>query len=217
MSSFERWSSFDGWFPRLTRVFLSFASPKERNQRKGDPCRTAPLRGVPCAAQSAGRLAKLAFGSDNASRLPPALLRCSAAQKGTRTPAPARSTLDSRCVRCWGALVVRQRFTAALRPPLNAAQSNNISSCVRWWGPLVERRATQGGRGKSARVVRAEGEFSEPPGRPSSAGNPAPAGRSTRGRLFFGYFLLAKQKKVRPRGRRGNQRQKWTEAPWNAP
>ena len=32
------------------------------------------------------------------------------------------------------------------------------------------------------------------------------SGAMTQGRLFFGYFLLAKQKKVRPRVRRGKQR-----------
>ena len=60
---------------------LSFASPKESSQRKGDPGGGA-LR-VPCATRQAGRLAKLACGSDNASRLPPARLRCSAPFTGT--------------------------------------------------------------------------------------------------------------------------------------
>ncbi len=39
---------------------------------------------VPCATRNAGRLAKLACGSNNASRLPPAFLRCSAPSTGTR-------------------------------------------------------------------------------------------------------------------------------------
>ena len=58
---------------------LSFASPKESSQRKGDRRVDAPLRGVPCATRKAGhpkstssrctaslraRLAKLAFGSN---------------------------------------------------------------------------------------------------------------------------------------------------------
>jgi len=41
-----------------------------------------PATPVPCATRNAGRLAKLACGSDNASRLPPAFLRCSAPSKG---------------------------------------------------------------------------------------------------------------------------------------
>jgi len=63
---------------------LSFASPKESSQRKGDPWVGAGLCPVPCATRQAGRLAKLACGSDNASRLPPARLRCSAPLKGAR-------------------------------------------------------------------------------------------------------------------------------------
>jgi hypothetical protein len=66
----------------LRASVLSFASPKESSQRKGDP-RVGALR-VPCATRNAGRLAKLACGSDNASRLPPALLRCSAPLMGAR-------------------------------------------------------------------------------------------------------------------------------------
>ena len=54
--------------------------------------RSVPAARVPCATRSAGRLAKLACGSDNASRLPPAALRCSAPLKG---PGKA-STLDER-------------------------------------------------------------------------------------------------------------------------
>ena len=78
------------WGSALLAGVLSFASPKESSQRKGDP-RVGALR-VPCATRQAGRLAKLAFGSDNASRLPPARLRCSAPLMGT----PKASTL-SRC------------------------------------------------------------------------------------------------------------------------
>ena len=50
------------------------------SQRKGDP-RGGALW-VPCATRPAGRLAKLACGSDNASRRPPASLRCSAPLMG---------------------------------------------------------------------------------------------------------------------------------------
>jgi len=70
------------WGSALLAGVLSFASPKESSQRKGDP-RVGALR-VPCATRQAGRLAKLACGSDNASRLPPARLRCSAPRMGTR-------------------------------------------------------------------------------------------------------------------------------------
>ena len=82
------------WGSALLAGVLSFASPKESSQRlllaqlKGDP-RVGALR-VPCATRRAGRLAKLACGSDNASRLPPARLRCSAPLMGT----PKASTFN---------------------------------------------------------------------------------------------------------------------------
>ena len=57
---------------------LSFVSPKESKQRKGDPGLRGRLGRLSCATRQAGRLAKLACGSDNARRLPPARLRCSA-------------------------------------------------------------------------------------------------------------------------------------------
>jgi len=75
-------SVVEPWGSALLAGVLSFASPKESSQRKGDP-RVGALR-VPCATRRAGRLAKLACGSDNASRLPPARLRCSAPLMGTR-------------------------------------------------------------------------------------------------------------------------------------
>ena len=89
------------WGSALLAGVLSFASPKESSQRKGDPWLCARLRRVPCATRNAGhprstssrcfaslraRLAKLACGSDNASRMPPALLRCSARHKGPKEP-----------------------------------------------------------------------------------------------------------------------------------
>ena len=54
------------------------------SQRKGDPKVGAGLCPVPCATRRVGRLAKLACGSDNASRQPPTRLRCSAPSTGTR-------------------------------------------------------------------------------------------------------------------------------------
>ena len=74
---------------RLVGVLLSFASPKESKQRKGDPwvgagqARSLALLGRP------GGLPKLACGSNKASRLPPARLRCSASLKGPGKPSGA--------------------------------------------------------------------------------------------------------------------------------
>jgi len=71
-------------FSALRAGVLSFASPKESSQRKGDPRVSAGRCPVPCATRQSGRLAKLACGSDNASRQPPDSLRCSAPLMGTR-------------------------------------------------------------------------------------------------------------------------------------
>ena len=63
-------------------VSLSFASPKESKQRKGDPG-SVPATRVPCATRNAGRLRNSGLcPSNSARRRPPALLRCSAPLKG---------------------------------------------------------------------------------------------------------------------------------------
>jgi len=68
----------------------------------------------------------------------------------------------------------------------------------------AEQRSLERGSGRA--LFEGEARVAQPPLRASSARNPANGGASTRGRLFFGYFLLAKQKKVSPRIRRGTQR-----------
>jgi hypothetical protein len=67
--------------PPLRGVSLFLASPRKSKQKEGDPG-SVPAARVPCATRPSGRLAKLACGSDNASRKPPASLRCSAPLKG---------------------------------------------------------------------------------------------------------------------------------------
>jgi hypothetical protein len=78
------------WVSALLAGVLFLASPRKSSQKEGDP-RVGALR-VPCATRRSGRLAKLACGSDNASRLPPARLRCSAPLMGT-----PKASMLSRC------------------------------------------------------------------------------------------------------------------------
>ena len=66
----------------LAGVLSSCFAKKKVAKEEGDP-KVGALR-VPCATRQTGRLAKLACGSDNASRRPPARLRCSAPSTGTR-------------------------------------------------------------------------------------------------------------------------------------
>ena len=76
--------SFGGiGFPPCWRAYFLLLRQKKVAKEKATPG-AAPALPVPCATRNAGRLAKLACGSDNASRKPPAFLRCSAPSTGTR-------------------------------------------------------------------------------------------------------------------------------------
>jgi len=171
-------------FSALRAGVLSFASPKESSQRKGDP-RVGALR-VPCATRNAGRLAKLACGSDNASRRPPALLRCSAPLMGIREAS-----------RNDGSAHEITSFSSHLRenPIVNFHRFRRDA----FQGPHVERRATEllaekarglsEGRSpefRSARQQRvAQGSWCS---RPRSLGSPS----------SLATFFLAKQEESTP-------------------
>lgn len=161
---------------------LSFALPKESSQRKGNPWLGSPSGFLPLLGRP-GDSHELAFGSDNANRLLPARLRCSAPLKGAK-----------KAVR-YGQPEKTAKFEI----------SNWVAAAFGFSTPRGKRRATQGlaeqGRGLS------EGrspEFRSPRQDRVAQGtgrSPAP----TPGRLFFANFLLATQKKVRSRVRRENQ------------
>jgi hypothetical protein len=166
---------------------LSFASPKESNQRKGDPtslpCGFPIWRARPGApptrpgkAHKTCLAAELGHGS---ALFPPAHAK-SAALKGTKT-------------------LYRSRVTRVLRQaPAHA------------WVPLLGRRAAQPTEGERGRVseLRSRARFvclARASSGPASGGEQrrAAAGRHSRGGFFFGYFLLATQKKVtRPQAKR---------------
>ena len=132
-------------FSALTAGVLSFASPKESSQRKGDPRVDAGLRPVPCATRRAGHpksTSSRCFASlrarlrnsglrpsDSPRRLPPARLRCSASSRGTRQGVAARRA----CLK-----------NGLLRSTGNFGQNRNRFNGDRLAGPLGRRRATQG-------------------------------------------------------------------------
>ncbi len=130
---------------------LSFASPKESSQRKGDPWVGAGLRPVPCATRQGGRLAKLACRSDNASRLPPPRLRCSAPLKGARKTS--------------GHNHFSPPTTCCGRPPEDARNEEHQSSIDVFPGPLggAEQRRSAGG----SRRALSEGSSPELRSRPA--------------------------------------------------
>ncbi len=166
---------------------LSFASPKESSQRKGDPWVGAPLRGVPCATRAVGRLAKLAYGSNNASRHLPTPLRCSAPPKGIGQASLLKGSAVS-------------GFSA-----VNAAQVPELASMVAvpaGLSPSCERRrATQGlvGKGRGLSEAR-RAEFRSP--RQGRVAQGTPVGGADPGcRFSLATFFLGTQKESKPAGR----------------
>ncbi len=116
---------------------LSFASPKESSQRKGDPMVGAPSGFLPLLGEPGG-LPELACGSNKASRIPPARLRCSAPLKGVRKASRDRAPSE--------------KLSAAVTQQ-NCQKANPSAESGRFTGPLERCRATQGlaekGRGLS--------------------------------------------------------------------
>ena len=166
--------------------FLSFASPKERNQRKGDPtslpcgypiwrARTGASPTRPGTGHKTPRAAELGHGS---TLFPPAHAK-SAALKGNN-PLNLSRVMPT--------------------VPLAPAPA---------WEPLVCRREAQlcGEKRRGVSELRSEPRFvrlARASSSPASGGEHrrGAAGRHTRGGLFFGYFLLATQKKVtRPKAK----------------
>ncbi|MEY2633403.1 MAG: hypothetical protein RIR00_2057 [Pseudomonadota bacterium] len=137
----------------LTAGSLSFASPKESNQRKGDPRLRGRLRRLPCATRRCGRLRNSGLRpSDSARRLPPPLLRCSALHMGT----PKSVSVERLVQQMQDKVAVMAGMFFCCRAALQIVVSDNCSSsplvsfclsqpgCDGVWGPHVERRATQG-------------------------------------------------------------------------
>ena len=159
--------------------FLSFASPKERNQSKGHPW-CVGLR-LPCVARHAGRRGNSPWrAAQNAAhcgaQTPRAFLPRAAVLLGDTQGAPDRAPVlgHDGSVRGGG------RFLSPSALPIWRARAGKKRNRVRvpQWVAFCATR---------------QGELVERP--------PARAKSGTRraamwGRLFFGYFLLAKQKKV---------------------
>ena len=116
---------------------LSFASPKESSQRKGDPWVGAPSGFLALLGEPGGSH-ELACGSNNANRLPPARLRCSAPLKGA-----GKASRAQRLPQTSDAKFGRKKCT----------NTNPLLAPSRFTGPLERCRATQGlaekGRGLS--------------------------------------------------------------------
>ena len=162
------------WVSRLRRALLSFASPKESKQRKGDPGRRPATRGPLRYSVWAGSAELAATRLKQSSPFFRPNLRCSASHKG---PGKRHGTTS-------GSL-----FQTLFR----------VSSLgVRRFSPSRrQRRATEG----FAEIARGLSEARRAEFRSAREDRVAQGTLRSRaltpGRFFFAYFLLAKQKKVR--------------------
>ncbi len=172
----ERWWRVRALFSALRAGVLSFASPKESSQRKGDPVVGAPAGYLALLGEPGGSN-ELACGSNNANRVPPARLCCSAPSKGIRKASRVWATSDK----------------------TNATVAREAESLTEpgWFAGTLERcRATQGLAEKGRGLFEGRSpEFRSP--RQSRVAQGTGTAGTDQGRLLFAYFFLAKQEKVR--------------------
>jgi hypothetical protein len=166
---------------------LSFASPKESKQRKGDPtCCVPPLRcGQPAVLGSGGVSRKLA-SLKQARSLIRLNLRSSAHPEGMGKGIPIPNTKQPK---------TEPRIPEETRTRHGESLSVfvPVPDC-----PLWMRRGAQDQTDQGSCMFEPKASLHETPAGPSTAGCPGAKrrGRRNQGRLFFGDFLLAKQKKV---------------------
>jgi len=147
---------------------LSFASPKESSQRKGDPRLRGRLRRLPCATRCWRGLRNSALRASDSPR--PLSAISSVARRSTWGPGKASRNDGSAQEEKRKCLVFNGR-------PLKTAQNHSHRFGGDAFGvPLrgAEQRRLAGGFRLAS--VRAAGEFSKPPGQPSSARDRATPG-----------------------------------------
>ena len=176
---------------------LSFASPKERNQRKGDPtslpcgfpiwrARSGAPPTRPGKAHKTCLAAELGHGF---AYYPPAHAK-SAALKGRNPQNHQRVLLAS------GQALSLARKPLVCRREAQPAEAYDLSRA----SARRKSESPRGGKRGWVSELRREPRFvrlARASSSPASAGEHrrGAAGRHTRGGLFFGYFLLATQKK----------------------
>jgi hypothetical protein len=183
---------------------LSFASPKESKQRKGDPQPGSPS-GQPAVLEASGVWLNSAVASDNASPdpLPSALLGPARTGWG---PSPDIQYQYRDQTENLKPQKINSYKYAPRRVLVELGDSDIeldvwVLGCPDFRTPRRNEEASSASADGSGLALSERSEFSQTPAalsnaayRRSRATNPA--------RLFFAYFLLAKQKKVsRPPGR----------------
>ena len=151
---------------------LSFASPKESNQRKGDPVRR-PLRGtLRCSVQPGSETTRLRL--KQVSALIRLALRFSAPLQGFGDEYEARTLASSA-----SHLRLPESGPESIPHPVEAGPSSADGGGRSGQTCLSAASCLDCRRSRAAQVARSDSE-----------------GTQTAGRLSFGYFLLAKQRKV---------------------
>ncbi len=149
---------------------LSFASPKESNQRKGDPVRR-PLRGtLRCSVQPGSETTHLRL--KQVSALIRLALRFSAPLQGFGEE-------EKYQVRRLASSASRLRLPESIPHPVEAGPSSADGGGRSGQTCLSAASCLDCRRSRAAQVARSDSE-----------------GTQTAGRLSFGYFSLAKQRKV---------------------
>jgi len=190
-------SCFERGVPPLRGGLLSFASPKESKQRKGDPG-SVPAAPVPCATRNWRGLRNSGFALRQSSPFIRQLLRCSAPLKGPGKPPGAER----------GAATIGTGGNLIFAPFWPLTATGHFPGC--WLSrdafraPL--RGAEQRRRAGGSRLALFEPQASsgKPPGLPSSARNracPAP----TQGSPFLWLLSFGEAKESTPASRAETQ------------
>ena len=166
---------------------LSLACPRESNQREGHPESGGPgVPGLLCAARSRREVQKLALRAQTSELLDPscpALLDASHGDPKSQHQQSARLAVPN----------------IAAHPILPIAAMRSESWCIGSWAPLRRAEQRSGRRKKKRRCLSPKGEFCASRLPRAAQGSPGTPGPRNRGRLSFGDFSLAKQRKVTAR------------------
>ncbi|MFM2447841.1 MAG: hypothetical protein RIS44_291 [Pseudomonadota bacterium] len=165
---------------RRPSYFLLLAQEKVTKE-KGTPNPAAPA-GLLCAARPSREVQKLALRAQTSELLFPSCPALFDASHG----APKSQHQRTACLAAPNVTVISTISTKAMRSEPKGIRSS---------GPLRRAEQRSGRRKKKRRCLSPQGEFCASRLPRAAQGSPR-RGPRNRGRLFFAYFLLAKQKKV---------------------
>ena len=185
--------------PPCGRAYFLLLRQKKVAKEKATPG-SVPATPVPCATRNAGRLAKLACGSDNASRKPPAFLRCSAPLKGARKASRLNQNWKN-----WPVAVDREKRpkikTSAFAPALIVATPASTPDGLP--GPLRSAEQRRLGREKGEHCLRGISPELRSP-RPNRVAQGTGAAGTDPGSPFLCLLSFGEAKESKPPRKGGN-------------